>query len=84
MAGKHGFLGEILLTKDFSPLRMEKSSAFDLPPLLLLNVYVTDCTSCLQLDLMGKFETSQAQRLRPYSQIFPALSLETRLEGKIG
>ena len=24
MAGKHGFLGEILLTKDFSPLRMGK------------------------------------------------------------
>src|SRR3989344_7353897 len=41
MAGKHGFLGEILLTKDFSPLGAEKSSAFDFRPFLFLNGYVT-------------------------------------------
>ena len=35
MAVKHGFLGEILLTKVKSTLRMDFPSAFDFPPLFL-------------------------------------------------
>ena len=59
-AGKHGFLGEILLTKDFPHTSHGKNPLHSIcRHCCCWMSYVTDCTSCLLYYLMEKFKTSR-------------------------